>query len=200
MQWYAQPEWWLFILGIPTLFVIGWQSGETRKSANAAKDAAKAALLNAQAIINAERAILLFKIGQDERPELFTIKIVNCGKVPARKIDISKPVQATMILGEFAFMSPPVYENGYDIREWLAPGEALTVATILPRSTKLENLYDAERKKLPPDLGHRFTYGQVTYFDGISSQLRHSRYCVAVHDDTREPIAPAVNDEYLECT
>jgi hypothetical protein len=48
-QWYSNPEWWLCVLGFPTLFFVGYQS-----IANAR--AAKAALLNAQAVITAERA------------------------------------------------------------------------------------------------------------------------------------------------
>jgi hypothetical protein len=61
--WYAEPEWWLVILGFPMLFFIGWQAWETRRVSQSARDAvietgksAEAALLNAKAVINAERA------------------------------------------------------------------------------------------------------------------------------------------------
>src|SRR5436309_722015 len=41
-KWYASPEWWLVILGFPTLFFLGWQANETRRAANAARISAEA--------------------------------------------------------------------------------------------------------------------------------------------------------------
>ncbi|MGC1160370.1 MAG: hypothetical protein WA891_21440 [Acidobacteriaceae bacterium] len=37
-HWYTSPEWWLCILGVPTLVFIGAQAKETRKAAEAARD------------------------------------------------------------------------------------------------------------------------------------------------------------------
>ncbi len=37
-NWYASPEWWLFIIGVPTLLVFGWQAFETRRAAEATRD------------------------------------------------------------------------------------------------------------------------------------------------------------------
>lgn len=37
-HWYTSAEWWLFILSIPTLIVLGWQAKETRRAAEAARD------------------------------------------------------------------------------------------------------------------------------------------------------------------
>lgn len=37
-DWYARPEWWLLILGIPTLGGILWQANETKRAAQAARD------------------------------------------------------------------------------------------------------------------------------------------------------------------
>jgi len=50
--WYTQPEWWLAILAVPTLIFVAIQAVQ-------AKNAAKAALLNAQAVIDSERAWIL---------------------------------------------------------------------------------------------------------------------------------------------
>lgn len=55
MHWYLNPEWWLCILGFPTLFFVGYQTVATAK-------AAKAALLNAQAVISAERAWVMAEL------------------------------------------------------------------------------------------------------------------------------------------
>ena len=35
-EWYSRPEWVLVIVGIGTALVVGWQSSETRRAANAA--------------------------------------------------------------------------------------------------------------------------------------------------------------------
>jgi hypothetical protein len=53
--WYKQPEWWLFIIGVPTLGFVSWQTWSTAW-------AAKAALLNAEALINSERAWIIAEL------------------------------------------------------------------------------------------------------------------------------------------
>jgi hypothetical protein len=66
-SWYKQPEWWLCILGVPTLGFVAWQTWSTAS-------AAKAALLNAQALINSERAWIMAELssyGKD--PEIFEV-------------------------------------------------------------------------------------------------------------------------------
>ena len=88
-KWYEQPEWVLVIVGIITFIIMGWQSRETRK-------AARAALLNATAVINSERARILFETEKrlDNEPfrgvATFTIFAVNRGKVPAEIINYGK--------------------------------------------------------------------------------------------------------------
>jgi hypothetical protein len=54
-QWYKSPEWVLVIVGVVTALVIGWQSWEARK-------AAEAALLNARAVIDSERGLLVAEL------------------------------------------------------------------------------------------------------------------------------------------
>jgi hypothetical protein len=56
---------WAVIL---TLFVIAWQSVETRAAAQATQASAVAALLNAQAVINAERAWLTVTVADEFAP------------------------------------------------------------------------------------------------------------------------------------
>jgi len=76
--WYTSAEWWLFILGIPTLIVIAFQ-------AIASKQAAEAALLNAKALISSERPWLVVSIERSEyeQPDVFIVSVRNKGNTPA---------------------------------------------------------------------------------------------------------------------
>lgn len=75
--WYKSPEWWLFILGIPTLIFIGVQAVASRK-------AAEAALLNARALVNSERAWIDVDF-MPIRPAAtqYHMLVVNHGRSPA---------------------------------------------------------------------------------------------------------------------
>jgi hypothetical protein len=170
------------------------------RTVNATKDAAEAALLNAKAVINAERAWLLFKAELDENGDMLTVSVVNYGRVPARNIEISKPIMAITKLKDLVANPPDYGDDLDDIQEWLAPKESWVIAKVNPKWTRLERFYDAERKKLQlPDVDH-ITYGQVTYLDGISKERRHSRYCIVMDDGPYKPIAVVGNEVYLECT
>jgi hypothetical protein len=66
---------------------------EFKQLAKAAADNAKAAKLSAQAVINAERALLLFVVEKEQISGnlgryIFHIRAVNYGKLPARRIEI----------------------------------------------------------------------------------------------------------------
>jgi hypothetical protein len=101
-HWYTSAEWWLFILGVPTLGVLCWQANETRRAATAAKSAATAALLNAQAVINAERAwlsanispksSLTFEEASEDEPGCANLQldvvISNTGRTPALRVTV----------------------------------------------------------------------------------------------------------------
>ncbi|HEV2289292.1 MAG TPA: hypothetical protein VGR81_10100 [Candidatus Acidoferrales bacterium] len=80
--WYESPEWVLVFIGAITAFVIGWQSWESRKSA-------AAALLNAKAVIDSERAWIHGEFAKND-PALGVIKyslsVKNQGKTPAEII------------------------------------------------------------------------------------------------------------------
>jgi hypothetical protein len=50
---------------ILTLFVIAWQSIATAQAAESTQESVKAAMLNAQTVINAERARLLIDVTKE---------------------------------------------------------------------------------------------------------------------------------------
>lgn len=62
--WYSKPEWWTLIVAGLTGCFICWQSWETRKSANAARDTAGAARDSIRLVITKERARLRVEVGE----------------------------------------------------------------------------------------------------------------------------------------
>lgn len=210
VETFAWPDGVIARVLILTLIVIAWQSVETCAAAKAGKVAAEAARFNVQAVVNAERALLLFTVEKERvegtgMPAIFHINVVNYGKVPARRLEISNPFHATMTLADFISVSPPDYgEDFQEIQEWLAPKESWRVATFSPYENRVERVMVAHDHGVKPHMVEVIIYGQVTYYDGISSDVRHSRYCFA-HD--REPfsniggsLTPVGSEEYLECT
>jgi hypothetical protein len=88
------PEWWLASLGFVTLFVVIWQTIQTKKASLAAKDAAQAALTQAKHTVASERAWLAIKSSMsDYKPRsvgddfLFWWTIKNGGSTPARILE-----------------------------------------------------------------------------------------------------------------
>lgn len=81
-HWYASAEWWLFILGVPTLAVLGWQANESRRAANAARDAAIVARLSAQAVLDSERPWIAISVESLARNQ-FIFRATNTGRTPA---------------------------------------------------------------------------------------------------------------------
>jgi hypothetical protein len=78
-HWYTNPEWWLFIVGVPSLVFLGIQM-------NASVQAARASTDSANALVATERAWLdgqltgVVKVGV----ALYQLEITNRGKSPAR--------------------------------------------------------------------------------------------------------------------
>jgi hypothetical protein len=60
--WWKRPEWWLCILGVPTLWFVGWQARETRKAAQASEVAVAVALKQAEHMVNSERAWVMAEL------------------------------------------------------------------------------------------------------------------------------------------
>src|SRR5882757_1042310 len=82
-RWYTpleRPDWWILIAAVGTLIVIGWQTVQTRKAADAA-------LLNAKALVDSERPWLIAETIRDSiNRHVYEIKITNFGRTPARFI------------------------------------------------------------------------------------------------------------------
>jgi hypothetical protein len=95
------------------------------KTVLATRDNAKAALLNAQAIINAERAWVIMVIEQDkEFPRLFRLKAENRGRTPAMIVAASH--ECVVVQTEAEMPRLPEYRHGKRFPEgvFLFPGES----------------------------------------------------------------------------
>jgi hypothetical protein len=145
----------LVIVGVLTFFVIGWQSIQTRK-------AAQGALLNAQALINAERPWIMVTVEEVVGPMGgFQLYITNKGRTPA------------MVTG--AYMGCVVVKSILTLPD-KAPyprGSMATDRIILPdEKLSLTWFGGGALKKLvgetfpitPPD-GDIFVFGKIIYKD-----------------------------------
>ncbi len=137
-KWYTafkRPDGWLVVLGFATLVVVGYQTIQTRKAADAAASSAEAALLNARAVINAERAWLTVSVRESPRHDKgFYILVRNRGHTPARVISIDSNL-ITFVTDPNRLVIPPDYEcrvslpdspfvvNGFSLRNGCYPEE-----------------------------------------------------------------------------
>jgi hypothetical protein len=94
----------LAVVGLFTFLVIGWQSWETRKAADAAK-------LNAQALINTERPWFVVTVEHSMgHPGFYNLKITNKGRTPGILEEIF--VEKCFIENPSNLPSPPSYSSG----------------------------------------------------------------------------------------
>lgn len=184
MHWYTQPEWWLCILGALTLPVLIWQSWATLRSADAAAKAADAALLNAQAVINAERGKLLFEVEKrlDDKFKgvgVFTVFAVNHGRVPTEILGYAPPTETIVNSPEELVVPPPYKPEVVPIQRFLAPGARCLVGQVSPaalgQTVNAINLAKSTGGSINAQA--RVVYGQIRYMDGICDEIRFSRYC-----------------------
>lgn len=188
MDWFYElirwPEGITALAIILTLGAIVWQAVETRRAADGAKQAAEAALLNAQAVVNSERARLYFVV--DKKMDsakhgvaIFTIYAINNGRTPAELTGLRGPVEKICkSIGELPIPMPdPPYKPS---NKWhVLPDEQYFICTFVPASTSMT----ARSIELAQESGEsindqeRIVCGEVLYKDGISSEDRHSRYC-----------------------
>jgi hypothetical protein len=197
-HWYAalkRPEWWAIIGLFATLFILIWQTYETRK-------AAKSALLNAQAIINAERAWMAVTVESSPiaNSAPFFISYLNQGRTPAKIVgeqfahrfvklpddlpvpvkypDVMFPPENTFIVSKDSFRSRP----GFDPESILNQNGKKDV--VITRSEFL------------------MFYGRIVYEDVFASgkdgvRVTHeTRWCYAYIPDGEKRFTACGPDEY----
>ena len=181
----------LVIVALGTGIVIGWQAWETRKAARGAQKAADAAFLNAQAVINAERARLLFEVEKEMDRKMhgiaiFTIYAVNHGRTPAEFVRIKGPVET--VCGDIYDLPIPMKTHPSKLPDkWhIMPNEKCFIARFVPASMTIQALELAQAGGVSINEQERVIYGDVMYRDGISGEIRYSRYCFRFN---REPFS-----------
>lgn len=172
---------WLIML---TLGAIIWQACETRKAAEAARDAAKAALLQANHMVTSERAWMIAQpCNPNIPPEIegmttgirhvgFSVRFKNVGKTPAFLLEIrysGKVLHSNEHLPDVH----PEYEER-EIFKW--EGEGLP---LLPQDNILENHVNTWAKE-PVVITRGFdvlwVYGYIKYRDAFGKN-RETWFC-----------------------
>jgi hypothetical protein len=176
--WYGFFRWpngtttWAILL---TLWAVAWQSNETKKTA-------EAALLNAQAIINAERSRIFVKqrTTQDAQLLSFDFEITNHGR-SACALCYYFAARKTLYDGQELPPEPlygDVREYGRRKNEWILPN--VEKPFILPNLEELILTQESEGKEftdIKEGKAKLWIYGVVRYEDGIAPSGHETRFC-----------------------
>jgi hypothetical protein len=161
------------------------------RQTKATETAAKAALLNAEAVINAERARLLFEVEKGNDPKshgiaIFTIYAVNHGRTPAELVRVKGPIET--VCSDIDDLPIPMKTHPAKLPDkWhVLQNDKCFIARFVPASMTIQALELAQAAGVSINEQERVIYGEVLYRDGISSQIRFSRYCFRFN---REPFS-----------
>ena len=204
----------LVFVGFVTAVVLIWQSVETHRATNAANQAATAALLNAQAIINSERAWVMVQVnkekvetGLDQNVGLFgwsgfQFIMFNYGKTPAHILDCRELTFDFLERPDSDLQIPPQYGESNRTKKFLAPRDSsLLGSPFKPSTTRLQTVEKraaiGEHTK-----GDFVVYGLIEYSDGVSQEVRRTAFCYRHDKNTLSeggnlvPCGPPVYNEY----
>jgi hypothetical protein len=153
-----------------------------RRSARAANKSATAALLNAQAVINAERPWVMVQVetipGKNSAMSLFQLKLFNYGQTPAHIISCKGPKAEYFETPEKELPVPPDYGTWEWDRRFLAPKDSFPIQNpIDPWDTKLRFVTDRALQGIPSPQDQLVIYGIIEYTDGVSEQTYTTAYC-----------------------
>jgi len=148
--------WALFL----TLLVIGWQSTETR-------NAAQAALLNAQAVINAERPWIVMVVEPHATMGGFAIHVKNKGRTPARVV--AAYIGWDAVEGISNLPQDPPYRPGSLMQDRMVVADETVWAVWFHREMMRKDFGDDFEKALN---GKRpiFVFGKVLYRDVLNPE------------------------------
>lgn len=183
-HWYAKPEWWLVLAALFTLVAVVWQAVQSRRAAQAAADSVEAmnrqtqaTLLNAQAMVNAERPWLMVS-ARAYGHERFRFEARNHGKTPAEIVGYESGWKIGDVLA--IYHEEPQYEpHRLDAPVVLLPDAppfrcgACNVGDLISSQPK-------DTEMAVRDGGKMFAmYGKVLYYDMLNRREppHESRFC-----------------------
>jgi hypothetical protein len=171
------------MLAISLLRKIDRQTGYAEMAADAAAASAQAALLNAQAVIHAERPWILITVEPSRSSEnSFTIVATNRGRTPGTMIATEEAT--SIVIDEKNLPSTPEYKNEKPAPAVapiiLLPGEFMTLKQFCRDDVK--GLCDSEErfKRIETWEEKVFLYGKVIYRDLIAppdDQVHETNWC-----------------------
>jgi hypothetical protein len=209
---------WAGIMALRTLKAIEKQAStmtdqltEMKSQTLVGQTAAHAALLNAQAVINAERGRLLFEVEktldrQSQGVAVFKIYAVNFGRSPAEILGISTPSQHVVEFANSLSIPPKYKTETLPSMRFLSQGSKLYVGDFSPSAPGFHgnDVIKLAEAGVPVNAQNRIAYGEIRYRDGVSDEVRHSRYCFRYErfplKDIGGWLVPAGPREYNECT
>jgi hypothetical protein len=163
-----------------TLKAIELQVVEMRAQTKVNEKVAEVARINAEAVVNSERALILVSHNAPAGSDTwnFKFKATNYGRSPAEILWIffePIPFDRDDSLPEW-----PIYERPEQPmlmhREWVPPQGAFRLAITIRRQSRIWPLTDFGRK-LQSGKKKLWLYGVVRYRDKVSSEVHETRFC-----------------------
>ncbi len=156
---------WAGLMALKTLRTIERQTTAT-------EDAAKAALLSAQAVINAERAWMIVTVEEFKPKEIvgelcFLIGAINRGKTPSKVLNQCHSILFVDSPDNLSWPAHYEQQTASRMGDFIVASDSFPIGkTVRPRSLRL----DAEKEgKLKPTDRWVIIYGQIVYEDVFAS-------------------------------
>ena len=158
-----------------------------KELAAAAGNNAEAALLNAKALINAERPWVMVQIKEiagNNKAGIFASKpsfqfsVYNYGKSPAHILKCRGPNVEIYNSPDTTLPVPPNYGNWDWDMKFLAPGDSLPIReAIAPLTKMIEITADSSLPVKSSTDSDLVAYGLIEYTDGISKEPYRTAFC-----------------------
>ncbi|MGC9157663.1 MAG: hypothetical protein ACP5FH_01640 [Terracidiphilus sp.] len=187
------------LVAVSTLKKIQRQAEQAGSAAEAAAASAQAALLNAQAVIHAERPWILITVEPSpNRENCFSILATNRGRSPAKIV--ARAEQIRIVMDEKHLPTTPEYKDGEPQEPLLAPiilvpGESALIKSICREDVK--GLCESQERfqRIEQWEEKIYLYGKVIYLNLIApagSQALETHWCCwYIHGQKKSGLVPA---------
>jgi len=176
-------EWVQAIAALLMLFVVFWQSVQTKHAAQAAKEAAISAKEQAKYSIASERPWMLIEMElvHNGGYPVIACRTVNHGKTPAEIVDTFAKFSMTSL--EENLPDEPEHEYKKDRglpcetphHPWIAPSKSLDIFKY--DTSELDAVVPGQWKAILDGKVHLYFLGYIRYRDTLSTDLHESRFC-----------------------